>query len=148
MAIGYRMPSSWFATAVLDHALHGGRTDTRKLVLEQHSPWKPSETAIGFEYNGVTQLGTKLIYKPEVTGEQMLAAYDAIVEEVRQRELNPKKLEEVKVKFRSDLFVVGKAGMVGAFPRFGLMHYLACFTLFDGDPGSVNTTCMPLLKNI
>ena len=24
-------------------------------------------------------------------------------------------------------------------PRFGLMHYLACFTLFDGDPGRVNT---------
>ena len=24
-------------------------------------------------------------------------------------------------------------------PRFGLMHYLACFTLFDGDPNRVNT---------
>ncbi len=24
-------------------------------------------------------------------------------------------------------------------PRFGLMHYLACFTLFDGDPHRVNT---------
>ena len=24
-------------------------------------------------------------------------------------------------------------------PRFGLMHYLACFTLFDGDPGRINS---------
>ncbi len=24
-------------------------------------------------------------------------------------------------------------------PRFGLMHFLACFTLFDGDPNLVNT---------
>ena len=24
-------------------------------------------------------------------------------------------------------------------PRFGLMHYLACFTLFDGDPNRINT---------
>ena len=24
-------------------------------------------------------------------------------------------------------------------PRFGLMHYLACFTLFDGDPDRVNS---------
>jgi predicted Zn-dependent peptidase len=24
-------------------------------------------------------------------------------------------------------------------PRFGLMHYLACFTLFDGDPHRVNS---------
>ena len=24
-------------------------------------------------------------------------------------------------------------------PRYGLMHYLACFTLFDNDPSLVNT---------
>ena len=29
--------------------------------------------------------------------------------------------------------------MGSSMPRFGLMHYLACFTLFDGDPNRVNT---------
>ena len=29
--------------------------------------------------------------------------------------------------------------MGGYVPRFGLMHYLACFTLFDNDPTLVNT---------
>ena len=32
-----------------------------------------------------------------------------------------------------------EAGVGGSIPRYGLMHYLACFTLFDGDPGLVNT---------
>ena len=32
-----------------------------------------------------------------------------------------------------------EGGMGSYMPRFGLMHYLACFTLFDGDPNRVNT---------
>jgi predicted Zn-dependent peptidase len=32
-----------------------------------------------------------------------------------------------------------EGGMGSYMPRFGLMHYLACFTLFDGDPDRVNT---------
>ena len=32
-----------------------------------------------------------------------------------------------------------EGGMGSYMPRFGLMHYLACFTLFDGDPQRINT---------
>jgi len=32
-----------------------------------------------------------------------------------------------------------EGGMGSYMPRFGLMHYLACFTLFDGDPDRINT---------
>jgi predicted Zn-dependent peptidase len=32
-----------------------------------------------------------------------------------------------------------ESGMGSHMPRFGLMHYLACFTLFDGDPHRINT---------
>lgn len=32
-----------------------------------------------------------------------------------------------------------EGGMGSYMPRFGLMHYLACFTLFDGDPERINT---------
>jgi len=31
-------------------------------------------------------------------------------------------------------------------PRFGLMHYLACFTLFDGDPNRINTILDEFLR--
>jgi zinc protease len=43
------------------------------------------------------------------------------------------------VKLRADYFANLEGGMGAHMPRFGLMHYLACFTLFDGDPGRINT---------
>jgi len=45
----------------------------------------------------------------------------------------------VKVKFRSDFYSMLETGMGSHMPRFGLMHYLACFTLFDDDPHRINT---------
>jgi predicted Zn-dependent peptidase len=52
----------------------------------------------------------------------------------------------VKVKFRSDYYSMLEGGMGSHMPRFGLMHYLACFTLFDGDPGRINTALDGFLK--
>ena len=40
----------------------------------------------------------------------------------------------MKVKLRADYYSNLEGGMGAHMPRFGLMHYLACFTLFDGDP--------------
>jgi predicted Zn-dependent peptidase len=31
-------------------------------------------------------------------------------------------------------------------PKYGLMHLLACFTLFDGQPGLVNTILEGFLR--
>ena len=45
----------------------------------------------------------------------------------------------MKVKFRSDYFSSLEGGHGAHIPRYGLMHYLACFTLFDGDPALVNS---------
>ena len=42
------------------------------------------------------------------------------------------------MKFRSDYYSTLEGGH-GGVPRYGLMHLLACFTLFDGDPGLVNS---------
>lgn len=146
VAIGYRAPArrtaDWYAAILLDHALHGGRAGRiyRKLVLEQQLAVEAAgDTGDLFDYNGPTQIVTRIIYKPEVTGEQLLAAYDAIVEEVRQKGIGADELEEVKVKFRSDYYSALESGHGSGFPRFGLMHYLACFTLFDGDPSLINT---------
>jgi predicted Zn-dependent peptidase len=58
-----------------------------------------------------------------------------VIDEVQQKGIAPDELAQVKVKFRSDYFSALEGGHV---PRFGLMHYLACFTLFDGDAGLVN----------
>jgi predicted Zn-dependent peptidase len=43
------------------------------------------------------------------------------------------------VKFRSDYYSQLEGGRGGYIPRFGLMHWLACFTLFDREPQLVNS---------
>jgi predicted Zn-dependent peptidase len=60
-----------------------------------------------------------------------------VLEEVRQHGIDRDELEHSKVKFRSD-YVSSMEGGHGI-PRYGLMHYMACFTLFDGDPHLVNS---------
>jgi len=150
MAIGYRAPerrtADWCALAMLDQALHGGRAGRvhRELVLEQQIAVDTGggiQYPVGdlFDYDGPTLMVSRLFYKPEYSSDQTLAAYDAVLDAVRQHGIQPGELEEVKVKFRSDYFASLEGGHGGYIPRYGLMHYLACFTLFDGDPTLVNS---------
>jgi hypothetical protein len=44
----------------------------------------------------------------------------------------------LKVKWQSDYYSLLEAGH-GGVPRYGLMHLLACFTLFNGEPQLVNS---------
>jgi predicted Zn-dependent peptidase len=153
VAIGYRFPArrtpDWYAMSLLDHALHGGRAGRfyRKLVLEQQLAVEAAgDTGDPFDYNGPTQLVTRVIYKPEVTANQLMAAYDTIVDEVRKKGIEADELEHVKVKFRADYYSSLEGGHGSSFPRFGLMHYLACFTLFDNDPNLINTILDGFMK--
>jgi predicted Zn-dependent peptidase len=127
-------------------ALHGGRAGHiyRRLVLEQqlavdteggiHYP-----TGDVFDYNGPAQMVTRILHKPEFTADQTLAAFDAVIREVQEKGIGADELEQVKVKFLSDYYSHLESGRGGYMPRYGLMHCLACFTLFDRDPQLVNT---------
>jgi predicted Zn-dependent peptidase len=42
------------------------------------------------------------------------------------------------VKWRSDYYATLEGGRGGHMPKYGLMHLLACFTLFDNEPQLVN----------
>ena len=150
IAIGYRAPErrtpEWFALAMLDQALHGGRAGRvyRELVLEQQIAVDTGggiHYPVGdlFDYNGPTLLVGRLLYKPEYSAEQALAAYDAVLDDVRQKGIERDELAQVKVKFRSDYFASLEGGHGGYIPHYGLMHYMACFTLFDNDPRLVNS---------
>jgi len=153
VAIGYRAPArrtrDWYAAALLDQVLHGGRAGRvyRRLVIEQQLAIEAGGGTGDFiELNGAFQIVTRIIYTPAVSNEKMLAAYDAVIEEIRQNGIGAAELEEIKVKFRSDYYSALEGGHGAAFPRFGLMHYLACFTLFDSDPNLVNTILDGFLK--
>lgn len=146
MAIGYVMPArrtkDWCAMALLDQALHGGRAGRmhRELVLEKQIAVE-AEGGIDdiFGYNGPTQMTTRILHKPEITSEGTLAAFDEAIREVRENGISPDELEQLKVKWRSDYYATLEGGRGGYMPKYGLMHLLACFTLFDNEPHLVNT---------
>jgi zinc protease len=145
LAIGYTLPArntpEWFAAAILDRVLHGGRAGRvyRRLVLEQQIAVDTDGSADTLDVNGPTQMVTRVYHKPEISAAAALAAFDEVIASVRADGIPEDELEPVKVKLRSDYYSSLESGAGYSMPRWGLMHYLACFTLFDGDPNRVNT---------
>lgn len=152
IAIGYTLPprgsNEWYAAGIVDRVLHGGRAGRvyRRLVLEDQIAVDSDGGAEIFETNGPTQMVTRIFHKPEYTADATIAVYDQIIKQVRDEGVVPEEVEQVKVKFRADYYSMLEGGMGSHMPRFGLMHYLACFTLFDGDPGRVNTVLDGFLR--
>ena len=146
MAIGYVMPPrrtpEWYAMALLDQALHGGRAGRvhRALVLEKQLAVEADGGVDDlFGYNGPAQMTTRIFHKPEISGDATLTAFDTVIREVQEKGIAPDELAQIKIKWRSDYFATLEGGRGGHMPKFGLMHLLACFTLFDGQPQLVNT---------
>jgi predicted Zn-dependent peptidase len=146
MAIGYRVPArrsrDWCAMTLLDMALHGGRAGRlhRELVLEKQIAVE-ADGGIDdiFGYNGPTQMVTRILHKPEFSSEVTLAAFDAVIQEIQEQGISEDELQQLKVKWTSDYYSTLEGGRGGYMPHYGLMHLLACFTLFDGEPQLVNT---------
>lgn len=146
MAIGYVLPQrrtpDWYAMVLLDQALHGGRAGRihRELVLEKQIAVEADGGVDDvFGYNGPSQMTTRILHKPEYTAEQTLAAFDEVLREVQEKGISDEELEQLKVKWRSDYYSTLEGGRGGYMPRYGLMHLLACFSLFDNEPQLVNT---------
>jgi zinc protease len=68
-----------------------------------------------------------------------LDAFDAAIRDVCENGISADELEQLKVKWRSDYYATLEGGRGGYMPKYGLMHLLACFTLFDDEPQLVNT---------
>ena len=146
MAVGYVMPQrrtrDWYAMALLDQALHGGRAGRvyRELVLEKQIAVEADGGVDDiFGYDGPSQMTTRIFHKPEISGEATLASFDEIIRAMQEKGITDSELEQLQVKFRSDYFATLEGGRGGHMPKYGLMHLLACFTLFDGEPQLVNT---------
>ncbi len=82
---------------------------------------------------------TRLLHKPEYSADQTIAAYDQVLDEMKQKGMTSEELDPIKVKFRSNYFSMLEGGHGASIPRYGLMHLLACFTLFDNEPRLVNS---------
>jgi len=153
MAIAYVLPkrrsAEWYAMALLDQALHGGRAGRihRQLVLEKQIAVEADGGVDDlFGYNGPAQMTTRILHKPEYTAQQTLESFDAVIRDVKEQGIGAEELEQIKVKWRSDYYSTLEGGRGGYMPRYGLMHLLACFTLFDNDPRLVNSILDGFLK--
>jgi zinc protease len=155
MAIGYGAPQrhdpDWSAMAILDLILHGGRAGRiyRNLVLEKQIALETGggindSSGGGIEYNGPVLFVTTIFHKPEYSADATIAAFDEVLRDVRDHRVGDDELSQVKVKLRSDFYSMLESGGNGV-PRFGLMHALACFTLFDNDPQRINSILGKLL---
>jgi predicted Zn-dependent peptidase len=82
---------------------------------------------------------TRIMHKPEYSVDDTIAAYDQIIDEMKEKGITAEELEPIKVKFRSNYFSMLEGGHGAYVPRYGLMHLLACFSLFDNEPSLVNT---------
>jgi zinc protease len=145
IAIGYTLPprgsDDWYAAAIVERVLHGGRAGRvyRRLVLEKQLAVEADGSADIFDANGPTQMVTRIFHKPEYTTAETIAEFGEVIRELQEKGIADDELDPVKMKFRADYYSTLEGGMGSYMPRFGLMHYLACFTLFDGDPERVNT---------
>jgi zinc protease len=152
IAIGYTLPKRGTeelnVAAIADQVLHGGRAGRvhRRLVLEKQIAVEADGSAEIFDTNGPTQMVSRIFHTPEFTSEVAIAAFDEVIAELHEKPVSVEELDAVKVKFRSDYYSMLEGGMGSYMPRFGLMHYLACFTLFDGDPDRINTALEGFLK--
>jgi zinc protease len=152
IAIGYTLPPrgtrDWYAAGILDRVLHGGRAGRvyRRLVLEDQIAVEADGSAELFDANGPTQMVSRIFLKPEATTEDAIGVFDQVIREVQSQAIGEEEVDPVKVKYRSDYYSMLEGGMGSYMPRFGLMHYLACFTLFDGDPNRINTVLDDVLK--
>jgi zinc protease len=89
-----------------------------------------------FNYNGPMLWMFDLIHDSTVKPEQVTAAVDGVIEQLRTKPVEKATLDRSVVKMRSSLYSVLDYG-AGLGP-FGRADLLASFALFDDDPGRIN----------
>ncbi len=144
IAIGYHAPrrntSEYFAMGLLDQVLVQGKDSRLYQALVQQSGLTGDvdggiNSGLGDMYNidGPTLWDVSLFHDKDKTSEQILAVFDAEIEKVRTTPVDQATLDRALVKLRSALY--DKMEQTGG---FGKADLLACFALFDDDPGKIN----------
>ncbi len=144
IAFGYHVPTrntpEYYAMGILDQILLQG--DDGKLA--QQLVKKKGYTAnVGgginllgnmFNYNGPMLWIGNLIHDNTVKADEIVAAWDEVIEEARTKQYDKATIDRAMIKLRSDLYD-NFSGLFG----FGTADMLASFALFDDDPSRINS---------
>src|SRR5579875_959969 len=142
VAIGYRVPPAdspdAIVGAVVGEILHNGQASRLYQVLV-----KQKEVALEvdggvnwplgspYAYGGPTLMTSLIYYPPKVTEQQVLKAYDEVIENLTTNGASPTELERVLTKIRSDWYSQLEMPVTRA-------SILGQLTLFGGGPNRVN----------
>ncbi|MCG6922482.1 MAG: insulinase family protein [Acidobacteria bacterium] len=143
LAVGYHVPSrstpEYFAMGLLDQILVQGRDSRLHQALVQRNGFT-GEVSGGinllgnmFNVDGPVLWTTSLMHDAETPTNDILKAFDEEIERLRSGPVDEATLELAKVKARSSFY-----DHVEDFFGFGRADLLACFALFDDEPGRIN----------
>jgi zinc protease len=151
LAIGYHMPErntpEFYAMGILDQILLQGDDSLLRQELVQKRGYAGGVgggiNMLGnmFNYNGPMLWIVSLIHDPKTTPDQILSAFDSIIEQVRTKPLAQADVDRAIVKWRSGFY----DNMV-QFSGFGRADLLASFALFDDNPARINSLERELRK--
>ncbi len=141
-AVGYRMPARTSPDAVVGamtgELLHNGEASRlyQVLVKEKKVALQVSgginwPLGTPFEYDGPTLMTSFIIYPRNVTENDLLTAYDAVIADLANHGPAREEVERVSTKMRSDWYGQLEIPIQRA-------SILAHATLFDGTPARVN----------
>ncbi|HYE66858.1 MAG TPA: pitrilysin family protein [Pyrinomonadaceae bacterium] len=144
LAFSYHMPQrntpEYYAMGVLDQLLLQGDDSLlhqelvkRKGLTGSVSGGINPQLGNMFNYNGPMLWTAFLFHDNNVSADQIMAAVDGVIEQVRTKQVDQKMLDRSMVKLRSGLY-----DAIGSLFGFGRADLLASFALFDDNPGRIN----------
>jgi predicted Zn-dependent peptidase len=143
LAVSYHMPErnspEYYAMGVITQLLLSGKDSLfyKKLVKEAGitSSVDGGVNLIGnmYNYNGPMNWHMSLIHDPKISADEIMVLVDEVIEDLRTRKVSRDDIELARIKMRSGFY-----SMLGSSTKFGVADLLACFALFDDDPGRIN----------
>jgi len=140
---GYQMPKrgskEYYAMGLLEQILING--EDSRLYQEFVKNKKYTNGVNGginylgnmFNYNGPMLFAVDLIHDDKFTPQEILAANDAVIEEIQTKAVTQAEIDRAIVKLRSGLY-----DTMQQFGGFGRADLLASFALFDDNPQEIN----------
>jgi zinc protease len=140
---GYQMPKrntpEYYAMGLLEQILVGGEDSKMYQELVKNKKYTNGISGginyLGnmFNYNGPMLFTVDLIHDANFTPQEILAANDAVMEQIMNKPLPQSELDRAMVKVRSGLY-----DTMTALGGFGRADLLASFALFDDNPKGIN----------
>ena len=130
----------WYAMGLIDQMLGQGQ-DSRlyQTLVRERGITSSVEAGINiglgnmFNYNGPMLWTVGLIHDPSSSREEITAALDSVIEDLRTRPVSQQELDRARTKLRSSFYNV-----MNPATRFGLVDLLAVGAMWEDDPEWLN----------